>query len=183
MQAGGPEFESLQVHHDSLTSSLKANTISAVTMKLVLALCVFLSGLTIPFQAGMNAQLRASLGHGLLGALVNFLVGVVSLTMVLVICRVPAPSFASVLAIPGWAWCGGVLGAFLVAVATFAARDLGALHILALLLLGQALGALLVDHFGWMGYPVRPISLPKIVACVLLIVSILLVKFADAAPR
>jgi transporter family-2 protein len=183
LQAGGPEFESLQVHHDSPISFSKAPPRPVDVMKLVLALCVFLSGLSLPFQAGMNAQLRASLGHGLLGALVNFLVGVVSLFLVLLIFRVPAPSFASIASIPAWAWGGGILGAFLVAVATFAARDLGALPILMLVILGQALGSVLVDHFGLMGYPVRPISPAKILACVLLIASVLLVKFADAAPR
>jgi transporter family-2 protein len=52
-----------------------------------------------------------------------------------------------------------------------------------LVILGQALGSVLVDHFGFLGYPVRPISPVKIFACVLLIASVLLVKFADGVQR
>lgn len=152
-------------------------------MKLILALCVFMSGLAFPFQAGMNAQLRATLGNGLLGALANFLVGFITLTLVVLVCRVPFPSAASFSQVPAWAWCGGMLGAFFVTVAAIAARDLGALPILVLVILGQALGSLFVDHFGVMGYPVRPISLAKITACILLIVSVVLVKYADGGAR
>ena len=133
--------------------------------------------------AKLNAQLRATLGNGLLGALVNFLVGFFTLTLVVLACRVPMPSAASFTQVPAWAWCGGMLGAFFVTVATIAARDLGALPILVLVILGQALGSMFVDHFGLMGYPVRPISLVKVTACVLLIMSVVLIKYADSAPR
>lgn len=132
---------------------------------------------------GMNSQLRETLGNGLLGALANFIVGAVVLALLVLACRVPLPSVASLSQVPVWAWFGGVLGAALVTAATIAARDLGALPILVLGILGQALGSMLVDHYGWAGYPVRPISLAKITACVLLLISIALVKYADSAPQ
>jgi len=152
-------------------------------MKFLLALGVFLTGFALPFQMGMNAQLRETLGNGLLGALANFIIGSLALALLVLAFRVPLPSLASISQTPGWAWFGGILGALLVIAATFAARELGALPILVLGLLGQAIGSILVDHYGWAGYPVRPISLAKITACVLLVVSVFLVKYADSATR
>jgi transporter family-2 protein len=152
-------------------------------MKLLLAVLAIVSGLGLACQTGMNGQLKASLSSAVAGAWLNFLIGVASLTVAMVALRAPFPSFSTIALVPWWAWGGGVFGAFFILVTTLAARDLGALALVVLVLAGQALGSVVVDHFGLMGLPVRPISIAKLVACVLLIFSVFLLQVGESSPQ
>lgn len=145
-------------------------------MKLVLALAVAFAGALTAVQLGMNAQLRHSFGHGILGALVNFTVGTVLLACIVAAARIPLPSMAAVTQVPAWAWLGGACGAFLVTIGAIAGRELGALYIGALLVTGQLLMGLVLDHFGWFGFPVKPFTLAKLCGCVLLVISLILFR-------
>lgn len=145
-------------------------------MKIVLALAVVVAGSLTAVQWGMNAQLRHSFGHGTLGALVNFMVGTVLLAVLVTAARIPLPSWTAVTQVPAWAWFGGACGAFLVTISAIAGRELGALYIGALLVTGQLLMGLVLDHFGWFGFPVRPFTLAKLCGCGLLVTSLLLFR-------
>ena len=68
-----------------------------------------------------------------------------------------------------WAWLGGLLGAFYVAVATVVGPRIGAAALLALTVLGQLMASLLVDQFGWLGFPLQPLSATRIAGAVLLL--------------
>lgn len=145
-------------------------------MKLLLSLLVSLAGAVTAVQVGMNAQLRQSFGHGLLGAVTNFTIGTVILWGVVLAARLPMPSLAQAATVPWWAWLGGACGAFIVTTITITGRELGALAIAALSLSGSLLMSVVLDHFGWFGFPERPFTLTKLVGCVLLVVSFLLFR-------
>ena len=148
-------------------------------MKFVMALFALLAGLGIAIQTGMNAQLRASFGSGLLSALVSFAVGLLGLLAMVLLSRTPWPSGVAFSQVPLWAWFGGLLGAFFIAVASICARDLGAGFFIIMVTFGQVIGAILIDHYGLMGMPVRPVSFAKISACALLITSVALLSFSE----
>lgn len=145
-------------------------------MKLILALGVLIAGASTAAQLGMNSQLRHSLGHGTFGSLVNFLVGTTALILLIVVARIPLPSAQAVAQTPSWAWFGGLCGAFLVTMSAVAGRELGAVYIAALLVTGQLCMSLVLDHFGWFGFPIRPFTITKLVGCALLLVSLILFK-------
>jgi transporter family-2 protein len=113
-------------------------------------------GLTV--QVGMNAQLRKVLQSANTAALISFLVGTLALVTLVLALRTPVPEREALAAVPVWAWFGGLLGAFYVASSTVVAAELGATTLLALALLGQMSTALVIDHFGWLGLPVNPIT-------------------------
>jgi transporter family-2 protein len=54
-------------------------------------------------------------------------------------------------------------------VATLVGPRIGAAALLALTVLGQLLASLLVDQFGWLGFPLQPISLTKLAGAALLL--------------
>ena len=145
-------------------------------MKFFLAIAVMAAGGFSAMQLGMNAQLRHSFGHGMVGALINFLVGTVALTTLVLLARLPLPTVAIVKEVPSWAWLGGILGAVIVTTTAIAGRELGALYIAALIVSGQLLMSLVLDHFGWFGLPVRPFTMAKAIGSVLLVVSLILFK-------
>ncbi len=59
-------------------------------------------GLLLSLQAGVNAQLRSSLGHPISAAFVSFLVGTLALSIALAVARAPLPLPAAVGRTPIW---------------------------------------------------------------------------------
>jgi bacterial/archaeal transporter family-2 protein len=126
------------------------------------------AGFGITFQVGMNSRLRTLLQSANTAALVSFLVGTCALTVLFVVTRAPVPDRTTLASVPWWAWMGGLMGAFYVAISTVVASQLGTAALLALGLLGQLSLALAADHYGWMGLPEHPITLTRLAGVALL---------------
>jgi transporter family-2 protein len=130
-------------------------------------------GLTV--QVAMNAQLRKFLQSANSAALVSFMVGVLALLALVIGTRSPVPTRETLTSVPVWAWFGGLLGAFYVASSTVIATELGTTALLALALAGQLATALVIDHYGWLGMPVNPITLTRVTGVVLLGIGVWLI--------
>ena len=116
----------------------------------------------------MNSKLRTVLQNANTAALISFLVGTLGLIALLVVTRTPMPARDTLASVPVWAWFGGLMGAFYVAISTVVASQLGTASLLGLALSGQLAMALVVDHFGWMGLPEHPITLTRLAGVALL---------------
>jgi transporter family-2 protein len=126
------------------------------------------SGFGLTLQIGMNSKLRTVLSNANIAALISFLVGTTALVLLLVITRTPMPARETLASVPAWAWFGGLMGAFYVAISTVVASQLGTASLLGLALSGQLAMALVVDHFGWLGLPEHPITLTRMAGVALL---------------
>jgi bacterial/archaeal transporter family-2 protein len=126
------------------------------------------AGFGLTLQIGMNSRLRTLLQSANTAALVSFLVGTVALVGLLLATRTPLPDRDTLASVPVWAWFGGLMGAFYVAISTVVASQLGTASLLGLALLGQLAMSLAADHFGWMGLPVHPITLTRLAGVALL---------------
>lgn len=130
------------------------------------------AGLTV--QVGMNATVRFAIGSPVLAAIVNFVVGLAALILVAVVGGARwTPGSAAV--VPAWAWLGGLLGALYVAATTVLGPRLGAAALLALTLAGQMVAALLVDHYGIIGFPQSPVTPSRLLGAALLVAGVLLI--------
>jgi len=130
------------------------------------------AGLTV--QVGMNATVRFAIGSPVLAAIVNFVVGLAALILVAVASGsrwVPG----STATVPAWAWFGGLLGAVYVASTTVLGPRLGAAALLAFTLAGQMFAALIVDHYGIIGFPQSPITPSRLLGAALLVAGVLLI--------
>jgi bacterial/archaeal transporter family-2 protein len=134
------------------------------------------AGAMLPFQAGVNAQLAEYLGSPLRAALVSFVVGVVVLLPLVLVFVRGLPSADRVSAAPWWAWLGGALGAFYVAGSITSAPRLGAVTLIAVILAGQAVASLVVDHFGMVGFDEHPATLGRFAGIVLIALGVVLVR-------
>ena len=129
------------------------------------------AGLTV--QVGMNATVRFAIGSPVLAAIVNFVVGLAALILVAVVSGSRwAPG--STATVPAWAWFGGLLGAMYVASTTVLGPRLGAAALLARTLAGQMLAALVVDHYGIIGFPQSPVTPSRLFGAALLVAGVLL---------
>jgi transporter family-2 protein len=138
-------------------------------MQLIPYLVAFVAGLMLTVQVGLNATLGRAVGNVRFAVLANFTVGLAALLVYVVAARDAWPTRAGLATVPVWAWFGGFLGAFYVAVATLMGPRIGAAALLALTVFGQLLASMLVDQFGWLGFPTQPLSLTRIAGAVLLL--------------
>lgn len=131
-------------------------------------------GALLPLQALINARLGALTNGAVYASFVSFLVGTCLLGLILLASRTPLFPATPLAALPGWIWLGGAIGACLVLVATLLVPKIGAGALICLIVLGQLLGSLLLDHFGVLGAQ-RPADALRIVGAVLVIIGAALV--------
>ena len=143
---------------------------------IVLVVLAIALGVLLPVQAGVNAQLRTVLGAPLAAALVSFLVGTAALAVGAVAARVTLPPGAAVAGSQWWHWVGGLIGAVYVAGAIVLAPRLGAATLIAAVVAGQMLTSLVLDHFGWVGFPMQPITPVRLLGAGLIIAGVMLVQ-------
>jgi bacterial/archaeal transporter family-2 protein len=68
----------------------------------------------------------------------------------------------------------GLLGASLVFAIAWLIPRVGAGPVMISLLAGQVLGGLILSHFGWLGSPVQPISMTKLIGVAVMIGGVIL---------
>jgi bacterial/archaeal transporter family-2 protein len=141
-------------------------------------LFAFAGGVVLPFQAGVNARLAEWLGSPVRAAFVSFFVGTMVLLAAAALVFKPLPSWGRVGDAPWWVWVGGALGAFYVAASIVTAPRLGAATLIALVVAGQALASLVVDHFGWVGFEAQHITAGRIAGMLLVGAGVALVRFS-----
>ena len=83
----------------------------------------------------------------------------------------------SVVARTSWAsWTGGIFGAIYIGISIVLLPRLGAAVMIALIVVGQMIGALAFDHFGLLGIPVTPASPLRMAGALLLIAGVILIR-------
>ena len=143
-----------------------------IPLYLLIALLV---GALITIQTGSNARLKDAFGHPLPAVIASSLIGIVLLVAVVVATRMPVPSLERVASAPWTAWLGGILGAVYAVSVVVLARDLGAGTLMALVVTGQLLCSVLLDHFGVLGFEVRAAGIGRLVGCALLLSGVALI--------
>lgn len=135
-----------------------------------------LAGLVIPLQAVINARLGSYIGGPLQAALVNFLVGFSVLFVTCLVTRLSLPGVNQIAQTSWWMYLGGMMGAFLVFSSAFAVSKLGATLLIALIVGGQQLTSVAIDHYGVLGAPEIPLTWQRAVGVALLIAGVLLIQ-------
>ena len=145
-------------------------------MKLLpLFILVFLSGAGMSLQAGINAKLQQDWAQSpLLAAFISFLVGTLGLLAALVVTRTPLPALSGKFV--WWQWTGGLMGAFMVFMAVLSVQRLGAATMFALIVTGQLLLSLALDHYGCFGFAQQSVTLPRLLGVLLVIGGVVLIR-------
>ena len=131
-------------------------------------------GTLLPLQALINARLGAQTQGPLYASFVSFLVGTCLLGALLLVTRTPWSPGQPLLSLPPWIWLGGAIGALFVFAATLLVPRLGAASLICLVVLGQVVASLLLDHFGVLG-PQRPADALRVFGALLVIAGAALV--------
>lgn len=144
-------------------------------MNYIFVLLAFLTGIAISIQAGVNANLRQSLGNPVLAAAVSFGSGFLSLAIALLFMRVPLPALDAVRQISWWKWTGGIIGAVYVTTVIVSVPRIGTANLVSLSVAGQLLAAVVLDHYGLLGFAQHPANGWRLLGMLLIVGGVLLV--------
>jgi len=133
----------------------------------------FVAGMANAVQGAVNAQLRSAVRDPLWATLLSFLVGTVALVLLIVVMRAPMPTELPTRPV---VWSGGLLGVVFVCAAIVLVPRIGAGTMIGLMVAGQMAAALLLDHFGLLGVPEHPTTLPRLAGAVMVVGGVLLLR-------
>jgi transporter family-2 protein len=131
-------------------------------------------GASLAVQIGLNATMRQYVGSPIAAALVNFGVGTLALFLIFLFARGSLPLLAQAGSAPWWTWAAGLLGAVFIASSTLFGPLIGGATFLAVLVAGQMIAALAIDHYGVLSFPVRPVDGWRIAGAVLIVAGVFL---------
>ena len=145
-------------------------------MNYILTTLAFFVGVLLPIQVGVNAELAKYINSPILAALVSFFVGGMCLILGAVVFKAPLPTLSQVTSLPTWLWGGGMIGAAVVLGSILAGPKIGALALVSLLLAGQLVASILIDHYGWLGFPIQKMNIQRLLGVLLLVGGFMLVQ-------
>jgi bacterial/archaeal transporter family-2 protein len=135
------------------------------------------AGVSFIFQQAVNANLRGEIGSPWWAGFISYLGGTIAMFVMVVALREPWLSASAISRTSWMSWTGGIFGAIYIAVSILLLPRLGATIVVALLVLGQMLGAMLFDHFALLGVPENPITLTRLAGAALLIAGVVLIRW------
>jgi transporter family-2 protein len=138
-------------------------------------LTLLLAGAATALQGPTNARLVTAVGSPLNAAFVSFAVGTVALGVLAMILQA-RPDVGAMKALPWWAWMGGLYGCAFVVSAAWGVPRLGVATTITVMIAGQLLLSLALDHFGALGVEKQPLSLGRIAGVALVIGGVVLVR-------
>ncbi|MFV0388923.1 MAG: DMT family transporter [Pyrinomonadaceae bacterium] len=148
-------------------------TNTAVFFFIVLAV---VAGMMMPTQAAINNNLAQTVESPILAAFVSFVVGTLALFIYIVVTGLPLSNLASIRNASLISLTGGILGAFFVASTVILVPRLGVALTFSLIIAGQMLVTLVIDHFAILGVPEKPVNWVRIVGAVLITFGVVLIR-------
>lgn len=142
----------------------------------VYLLIALVAGALMPTQAATNNKMATVVESPILAALISFVVGTVALVVYALMAGESLSSLAAAKNAPPIAWIGGFLGAFFVAAAIILVPRLGVAMTFSLIIAGQMIVTLIIDHFGLLGVPVKEVSFARIGGILLITAGVVLIR-------
>jgi transporter family-2 protein len=134
-----------------------------------------LSGAFLPIQAGLNTKLGKTLESPLYSALVSFVVGTVGLIIYILVTR-QTMSLSGIKEAPSYVWVGGLLGAFYITVIVVVFPKLGPGLTFGLIVAGQMVVSLVLEHFNILVAQQTPVNFMKVVGVLLVIAGVIIIR-------
>ena len=144
-------------------------------MKALYILLSVLAGTVLPFQGAINGKLSKNLQSPIYASFISFLVGTFALLIYGIIAQEQF-KFQSLKSISFYEFTGGLLGAFYVLVVILMLPRLGAALTFSLVVAGQMVVSLWLDHTGFLVASQHPINGWRILGLACIIGGVVLVR-------
>ena len=144
-------------------------------MKSIWLLIAFLCGALLPLQAGLNARLGKSIDSPVHAAMVSFIVGALTVG-IYVLFTGASISWTGLKSATVSSWLGGgVIGAFFITASMLALPRIGMALTFGLIVAGQVIVSVLLDHFDILVAEQHPINGWRILGIMLILAGVLIV--------
>jgi len=144
-------------------------------MKLTWIIVALASGAVLPLQAGLNARLGRAAGSPAYAALISFIVGTLALLLYVTLTR-QSVSWRGLREAPAQVWLGGLLGAFYVTAIILTFPRIGPALTFGLVVAGQMIIALLLDHFNILVANPHPITIWRVLGMLMIVGGVVLIR-------
>lgn len=144
-------------------------------MKLTWIIVALVSGAVLPLQAGLNARMGRAAGNAVYASLFSFMVGTIALLLYVLLSR-QSFSWQGLREAPAYAWLGGLLGAFYVTAIVLAFPRIGPALTFGLVVAGQMIIALMLDHFNIMVTDPHPVNIWRVAGVLLIVAGVILIR-------
>lgn len=135
----------------------------------------FLSGAFLPIQAGLNTKLGKAAESPVYASMLSFAVGTLGLITYILITK-QSMSWAGVREAPAHVWLGGLLGAFYVTVIILAFPKLGPGLTFGLVVAGQMIISILLEHFNILVAQQNSMSFMKLLGVLLVVAGVIIIR-------
>lgn len=143
---------------------------------LLLYLLALGAGVSVATQQVLNGNLRTALNSPAWAGLVSYAVGLLTMIAMAIALRERIPSWKTMADVPWYAWSGGVFGGVFILLVILLLPSLGAATLFALVIAGQVLAAVTLDHFGAFGLTPHPVNAARLAGAALLIAGVVLIR-------
>jgi bacterial/archaeal transporter family-2 protein len=140
-----------------------------------------LAGAFIPVMAALNARLGRALGEPVHAVWCLFSVGLAAASVLSLAVSGRLPSVATLRGVPPAWLAGGLIVAFYVTSVTLLVPRLGVGATILFAVSAQIMTSALIDHFGLLGVPLRPVGLVRGLGIVLLLSGLAMTQLAPKA--
>jgi bacterial/archaeal transporter family-2 protein len=139
-------------------------------------LLVIGAGVSVAIQQALNTHLRNEIGSAWWAGFASYLVG--TLMMLTIAMTAKGPRLLEILSTRATpiSWFGGVFGAIFIGTAILMIPRFGVATVLALIVVGQMIGGLSIDHFGLFGMPLHHVSPARLLGTALLVAGVIMVR-------
>jgi len=143
--------------------------------KLIWIVLALLAGAFLPIQAAFNAKIGKAINSPLYASLASFVVGVISIGTYIFLSNQNI-SFSGARSAPLYLWLAGALGAFYVTVTILSFPRLGPALTFGLVIAGQMLVSVLMDHLNIFVKEHHPLTPYRFLGILLVIAGVTLIR-------
>ena len=135
----------------------------------------FVAGTFLPMQAGLNSRLGKSIESPVYASMISFITGAFAVLIYILITKQHV-SWAGLKTAPAYTWIAGALGAFYVTTVILAFPRIGPALTFGLVVLGQMVIAVLLDHFNILVAQQHNINIWRILGVILIVGGVIIIR-------
>lgn len=143
--------------------------------KIIWILVVVVAGALLPLQAGLNMRMGKSVASPLWAVVISFGVGLIAL-LGYALATKQVLNTSLIKNVPPVTWVAGVFGAFYVTTVVLAYPRLGPALTFGLIVAGQLLVSLFLDHFNILVQQQHSINIYRIIGMIMIVAGVVLIR-------
>ncbi|OXC72415.1 DMT family transporter [Caballeronia sordidicola] len=145
-------------------------------MHWLLALFAVLAGISNPLQSGSNSALLKTTQAPIVAAFIVYTIGTLCLLACIPFLGFQLKATAAKLGdVPWWAYIGGICNALFLMCSLLITKKLGSATFTTIVVISAVITSVLLDHFGLLGFEVRPATGLRIIGAGLSVIGVVLI--------